>query len=293
VVYGDYTQAELDRQYDQTSLVPNIAIYTGDWLARSAATRERIDCGLDQAYGMHPREKLDVFPASHPAAPAFLIFHGGAWRGLSKNHFSMVAAPLVAAGITAVVVGFGLVPTVSLDVQIHQARAAVSWVSQRSAVLSIDPSRIFVAGHSSGGHIAVLMATTDWTVWQLPADTVKGAVSVSGIYDMEPVRLSSRNAYLHLSDQGAHRNSAIAQLDSRTFKPSLVIAWAANELDEFRRQGRTFATASQDAGWPTVALQLEKHNHFSAVEAMTDSDGPIARQMIEMVCRTPSTRRCG
>lgn len=289
-VFRDYDQADLDRQYDQASLVPDIASYSDNWLARSAVVRSDLAAQLDQAYGVHPREALDVFPAAAPNAPAFVAFHGGAWRGQSRKHFSIVAPPLVAAGITTVVVGFALVPAVSLSVQAHQARSALAWIYANHGRYGIDRERLLVAGHSSGGHLAMLLATTDWSEWSLPPDLVKGVVSVSGLYDLEPVRLSSRNSYLQLTEEGARRLGCVNALATLKYRPPLCIAWSTGDLPEFQRQGNEYAAACTAAGWPAECIEISGRNHFTVVEEMVDAQGALCPKMVSMARATASDR---
>ena len=284
-VYRDYDQAALDRQYDQATLVPNGAEYVADWLERSGAARRSLRSIDDVAYGVHPDERLDIFPAGDSAAPAVVLYHGGAWRQMSRKHFALIAAPLGAIGITTVVAGFSLAPAASLDVIVHQARSALAWVHANGRAHGIDPARLHVAGHSSGAHLAGLVALTDWTTWGMPADVVKGAALLSGLYDLEPVQLSARNGYLHLSAEGAQRLSAIRQLSERAFRPRLFVGWADGDQDEFRRQGRDFVGACAVAGWSEDALasiEIEGMNHFSVVESMVANDGAVVETIRAM-----------
>ena len=280
-IYRDYDQAELDRQYDQATLVPDLAPYNTVWVERSAAARKALAHQADVAYGQHPREKLDVFPAGNGRAPAFVFFHGGAWRALDKERFSLVAPPLVEAGIAVVVAGFALLPNVSLDIQVHQARSAFAWAWREGGKHGIDPDRLFVAGHSSGGHLAGVVSTTDWTEWGLPADAVKGTVSVSGMYDLEPVRLSARNKYAFLNEEAVRRYSAVNFLSNGT-GPALI-AWGDGELDEFKRQSRDFVALAQSRGRNFEGREIAGRNHFAVVEEMFMPGGQLAQAMIEMV----------
>lgn len=284
IIFGNYTQEQLDRQYDQTTLVPDVHAHSAQWLERSARARANWSLATETAYGQHPDENLDLTrPAGTKRDATFILFHGGAWRALTRQHFSFTADGLLAAGIAAVVPDFSLVPQVSLQVQVQQAQSAFAWVWRNADQLRINRDRLFVAGHSSGGHLAALLATTDWTQWGLPANAVKGALSASGIYDLEPVRLSARNRYLDLTPRAASAASPVHALKRTPSKCRLVVAWAHGELDEFQRQGRQFSAEATRCGWPCVALELPEHDHFTIVDELASPSGKLLAEMIALV----------
>ena len=276
-VWLDYTQAELDDQYNQRILVPDANDYMARWGVESERLRGVVNCRLDVAYGPSETERLDIFPAATDIAPVVVYFHGGAWTRWDKANNSFQAVPFTGAGATFVSVDFALVPHVTLDELIRQCRAAVAWVHGNARGFGADPDKLYIAGHSSGGHEVGMLATTDWAEWGLPADAIKGAFAASGIYDLEPVRLSSRNEYLHLDKDATGRNSPIQHI--RDAMPPMVIAYGENEQREFRRQSITFAQALRDHGQTVRELDLSGLNHFQVAEQYGDADGSLLRNV--------------
>lgn len=273
-VWLDYTQAELDDQYNQRVLVPDANDYMARWGADSERLRGILECRLDVAYGPAEAERLDIFPAPDKGAPVVVYFHGGAWTRWDKANNSFQAVPFTGAGATFVSVDFALVPEVTLDELIRQCRAAVAWVYQNARDFGADPDRLHVVGHSSGGHECAMLATTDWAgEWGLPGDVIKGAIAASGIYDLTPVRLSSRNQYLHLDDETTRRNSPIRHIPDTM--PPMVIAYGEHEQREFRRQSITFAQALRDRGHTVRELDLSGLNHFEVAEQYGDALGSL------------------
>jgi len=281
-IWLDYDQAALDDQYNQRVLVPDANDYMARHLVLSEAVCNRLDCRLDVSYGPGDDQKLDIFPV--PGAtntPVVVYFHGGAWTRWDKANNSYQAPAFIDAGAAFVSVNFSLAPKVDLEELIRQCRAAVAWVHGHADEFGADTGQLYVAGHSSGGHVAGLMAVTDWTEWGLPADAIKGVAAASGMYELTPVRLSSRNEYLNLDAAAVARLSAIGQiLDTM---PAMVIAYGGGEAVEFRRQSADFAAELMRRGHSCRELDLPGLHHFEVAELFADADGPLLRAMFEMM----------
>ena len=223
-----------------------------------------------------------MFPAVAPGSPVAVYMHGGAWTRSDKANESFMAEAFVEAGAAFVAVNFGLCPKVTLDEMIRQARAAVAWSHANAAGFNADPDRLFIAGHSSGGHVGGMMVVTDWpSAHGLPRDLVKGALLCSGMYDLAAVRLSARNEYLHLDEAAEDRNSSIRRIPADGCP--LVIGYGGNEQKEFRRQSREFAAAWRAAGLPVEEFDMPGVNHFELRRHFNDPDGPILKAMLTLM----------
>lgn len=285
-VWRDYDQAELNRQYDQGSIVTNNEKYRTLKAEGSKRARANIPCEIDVAYGPTKAERLDIYQAPKAGAPVVIFIHGGAWKNGSKNENGYAAEAFVAKGATFVVTDFALVPDVMLEEQVRQNRAAIAWVARNAAGFGGDPKRIYVIGHSSGSHVSGMMLVTDWEgVYGLPADLIKGAGLASGMYDLEPVRLSSRNGYLKLDAERALGLSSIRQIPpvSKVGPLPAVVAWGSGELKEFQRQSQEFAAAWRAEGHPLRALEVEGNNHFDMAQDWGRADRPLFQAMAEVI----------
>jgi arylformamidase len=281
-VYRTYTQAELDAQYDQSSLVGDNAEYKKFKRSESERVRRELKARLDVAYGPSPAERLDIFEAEVSGAPTILFFHGGAWKGGHKDDVSYLAEGFVKAGANCVVVNFGLVPEVRLAEQVRQSAAAVAWVYRQARDFGGDPERVFVTGHSSGGHLTGMMIVTDWVrLHGLPANVVKGAAPFSGMYDLEPVQLSWRNDYLRLNVEEARTLSPIRHIPAQAMP--LVIGYGSGELDEFKRQSRDFAAAWRERGYPCTEIELPGLNHFDVQRELGNAKGSVFPALLNMM----------
>ena len=255
--------------------MPGSAALIADYAARSARARADLACRPDVPYGTGERQRLDIFPAG-PDAPVHVFLHGGAWRNLDRRMAATQAAEFVAAGIAYVAAGFDLATEVSLTEMVAQARAAVAWVGAHARDFGADAARLTIAGHSSGAHMAAMVALTDWGPHGLPPDLVKGVALVSGLYDLEPVRLSYRNALLKLDTAAAR---ALSPVHGRP-RPGLrlVVGRAEHETGEFRRQTADLA-AAWGAGPPIVA---SGRNHYDVAFDFGDADTALGRAILAM-----------
>lgn len=282
IVWGGYTQSELDAQYDQSTLVPDASEILQKNADDSARIRTEIECVLDVSYGPTLLEKLDLFLAAEKGAPVVIYHHGGAWIRSSKDHCSYVAPPFVAAGVNVVVLDFNLAPKASLDEIVRQNRAGIAWVWANADKYGWDRNRIHSIGHSSGGHICGMMLVTDWAGdYGLPADIIKSAAPCSGMYELEPVRLSHRNSYLDLTEQAAVRNSSIRAIPDTGIP--ITMAWGTGELDEFQRQSREFAEAWAAAGHNVETFVLDDLHHFEVAVEIFNPDRPVLGNMLKNI----------
>jgi arylformamidase len=274
-VFLDYDQAGLDRQYDQRAWAPNAAELINGYAIDSEAVRRRLGGPEEYAYGDGRAELLDLFRAHRPGAPIQVFIHGGAWRLLSKRESAFAAETFVRAGAHFVALDFGRLPLASIDEMAAQVRAAFAWLYRNARELDADPDRIFVSGHSSGAHLAGVVLTTDWPARGLPQDIVKGALCISGIYDLEPVRLSARNDYVHLNAALVGDLSPLRHID-RVACP-VVVGFGERESDEFKRQARDFAAALAGRGGDAELIEGAGLNHFEIINTLASPTGQLGR----------------
>ena len=245
---------------------PDFEDYFAVWEAESVRVREALACTLDVRYGPGPNMTADLFPAPASGAPIQVFIHGGYWRAMDKDIHSFPAEGFVAAGGAAVSLNYALAPAVSLDTIVEQCRTALEWVADNAGRLNGDPSRIFVSGHSAGGHLTAMMLCTDWTARGRPADLVKGGTPISGIFDLAPILETSINDDVRLDAESAARNSPIHNLPAAG--APLIAVVGAEETPAFVAQNRAFAEAWQSRGFEAAVMEIEGLHHFNVVSEM-------------------------
>jgi arylformamidase len=279
-VFLDYDQAELDRQYNQRAWVTNADELIRRYVAASEAARARLGEPESVAYGAAPTETFDLYRAARASAPLLLFLHGGAWQRLSKRESALPAETFVRAGAHFAALDFAAVPAARLSDLVDQVCRAVAFILGNSERLGVERDRIHLVGHSSGGHLAACAMTADWAARGLP-QAVTGGMCVSGIYDLRPVRLSARNAYLRLDEAGERALSPQHHLDR--LNCPLIVASAEFDAPEFRRQARDFAAAAAQAGATVRHVEGHGFNHFDFIETLADPQGVLGKLMLEQM----------
>lgn len=289
-VYLDYTREELDRQYEHRHTVPDADEFISAHRAASERVRATADGRFDVSYGPGEDELLDIyFAKGRCPAPMVVFFHGGRWATGSKASNCEAAEMYTAQGLNFVSVNYSLLPKVTMDVLIRQCRDAVAWLWRRAGEFGADRDRIFVHGKSAGAHVAAMVAVTGWVAdYGLPADVVKGGLLVSGMYDLEPVRLTFRNEWLRLDEIGALRNSPIHLVPPDGC--DLVVGVGSRETEEFRRQPRAFAAAWRARGLSCRFVEMEGYHHFSINDAMNEATSALVSPFLELIASAHSER---
>ena len=264
-VYLGMSQTTLDRQYEQRTLVPDVGSYFSRWRDASAATARSYGQPIRLAYGPRPWQYADVFLPEHKGPEGLHIhYHGGAWKALDSESAWWLAESWLAEGWQFASVNFGLVPDISLNEQVTEARQCLaklpSWLQGEGFGL---PGRILVSGHSSGAHLAAMAALTG-RARQAAVDTV---ILASGCYDLAPVQRSARNDYLSLTEEVAFALSPVHHL--LPSPPATLLVWSRNELTEFRRQAELLARAMEYRGAPASTFALDVPTHFDTWELIT------------------------
>jgi arylformamidase len=276
-VWLDMDQQELDDAYDQIVYAPNRDQVGKRRVFNSERARAVIGAPERVAYGPTEIEQLDIYRSKRPNAPVNVFVHGGAWRANRAADYAFLAEPFVTAGAHYVIVDFTNVDDAggSLFPMVEQVRRAVGWVYKNAKSFGGDPSRLYLSSHSSGSHIGGCVVTHDWRKHDLPADILKGATLSSGMYDLEPVRLSKRSKYVKFTDEMAEALSAMRHLDK--LNTPLILAHGSYETPEFQRQTRDFHAAVKAAGKPAELLVGEGYNHFEMLETLANPYGLLGR----------------
>jgi len=281
-VYRHWDQDELNRQVSARGTVPDIAPFMEDYARLSAEARKTLNCRLDVPYGPTEPERLDIFPATKPNSPIFVFIHGGYWRMLDARDSSFMARTFVEAGCAVVAINYALAPSVSLHEIVRQCRAALRWTVEHAAEFNGDAARIHVCGSSAGGHLTGMMIARGWAEeFGLQEGFIQSASLLSGLMDLEPVRLSNCNEWCKLDEADAKALSPIEHLPAKPLP--LVIAYGTSETTEFLRQSECYAAACTALRSEVAIVNEPQSNHFDLPLRLCDKSSPLAKAVLKVM----------
>jgi arylformamidase len=280
----DALTAYHDKQYNARAMIPDHEQIFERGRKRSAEARASLSCHLDIAYGASAAEKLDVFPAQGRSEALLVFIHGGYWRSRDKSDFSYLAPAFVSHGVTLAVPNYGLCPKIGIEDIVKQNLLAIAWLWHYGARYGVNPGRLYVAGHSAGGHLAAMMLAARWNTYmpELPYNLVKGGLAISGIYDLEPLlHAPFVNQDLKL-DRALARKLSPVNIPPATTAP-LYTAVGGEESDEFKRQNALIARTWRYAFAGDITMP--GCNHLTVLEQLARTDSALFKGAMDMMSR--------
>jgi acetyl esterase/lipase len=252
----------LGRAYNNGAAVPDVADKIADFARRSAQVYASFDVKRDLAYGPGPRQRLDWIPGPRVDAPTFAFIHGGYWQSRAKEEFAHVAAGPLARGFNVALIEYTLGPEARIGAIVEEIGRAVDFLAAHFVEWGADPARLCLAGHSAGGHLAASYRAH-------PA--VSLALGISGLYDLEPIRLCYLNDKLDLSpaEVAAHSPEHHIGPGART-----LLTAGSVELPELIRQSADYAARLRARGEPVEEIAAPGHDHFTVLDTVALPDGP-------------------
>jgi arylformamidase len=277
-------KALLAKQYNNRELVPDHPQYLARWAEGSQRARDTMTGYRECRYGDMPGETIDIFPARKGDGSCMMFIHGGYWRSLDKKDFSFLAPAWVDAGVSLAVVNYDLCPKVSMDEIVRQMLRASRWLWLHAEDYGMDQDRLYVSGHSAGGHLTAMMMAAVWPVFdpRLPKDLWKGGLAISGLYDLRPLLdVDFLQTDLRLDEESAERLSP-ALLPPATRAPVMTCV-GGSESGEFLRQNALLGERWRGAFAGDIPMPGK--NHFSVVDGLTDQSSALfqgARKLMKL-----------
>jgi arylformamidase len=278
------TEIDYEVEYNNRARVPEHPAIFERWRAAAKEFRDemaaqgRAELGL--AYGATPRQFIDLFRAERAereGGKLAVFVHGGYWRSLEPSTFSHVARGFLPHGISVAFVGYDLCPQVRVADIIGQIRQACLHLWRRFG------ARMFVYGHSAGGHLAACALATDWKAYDMPADAVPTACAISGVFDLTPLVGISMNEDLRLDPLEARRVSPLFWDAPRGRTLDVIVG--TQESREFLRQSREIAEAWAKAG-VTTRYEAPPGNHFTVLDPLADPGSAMTKRLAGLVDKT-------
>lgn len=269
-VYRNFSQAELDAAYNNRAVARRLAELKAERDRRSLALYASAEVDRDLAYGSAPRQRLDFFHARSKGRPTVAYLHGGYWQLNEKEPNAFVAEGPLAHDLNVALLEYTLAPAASMTQIVAEVRAAIAWLAQRLETEFGAGAGLVVSGHSAGGHLTAMAAS-------LPG--VTAALPISGLFDLEPIRLCYLNQPLSMDAAEASTNSPIRL---RLPTVPMSVAFGGDELPELVRQSQDFVTALRQAGRPVREIAIPGEDHFSILDQLASPDGTLAREIARL-----------
>lgn len=274
-VYKHYNQEQLNAQYNNRLHVPDYADYFERWEKLSRQTENEHQVFKNIAYGNHPLECVDIFPAVKTNAKTLVFIHGGYWHLLDKKMFYFLATAFLKYDVTTVFINYPLAPAASMNSIVSSCRKAISWFQNNLTYYNGNPLQLYVSGHSAGGHLASILLMNDEAIF------IKAVISLSGLYDLEPVMFSNINAALQM-------DAAIARSNSPVYlefvnKCPLLLAVGTNETNEFKDQSIKMYNNWKERHSAIQLLNVENKNHFSILESVIENGSLLQNAILNLM----------
>lgn len=283
LVWMNMDQYELDAAFEQTYYAPMVKQIQARYASASDLVRRILGEPQRAAYGPTEPEKLNIHRTKKPNAPIYVFIHGGRWLAGQAKNFEFPAELFVNAGAHYVALDFVQVKEAGGDISVmaDQVRRAIAWVYRNADQFGGDRNRIYVGGHSSGGHLCGVASVTDWPSLGVPTDAIKGWHCMSGLFEMKPVRQSVRGTYVKFTD--AMEDAMSSQRHLAKINAPVVVAYGTNETPEFQRQSRDFAAALKAAGKQVDLIEAPNYNHFEMCESLGNPYGANGRAALKLM----------
>ncbi len=285
-IYSSFDQAALDREYSPSSCISDIKVYLDQYRDVSRQAKDNAiaseSCLADVAYGSSIDERFDLYlPEMSGDSPLHVFIHGGYWQALSKEDSAFAAPMFRQSGSYFAALDYSLAPAASLTEIVAQNRRAIAYLYDQAGEWGFDRDKIYLSGSSAGAHLAMMMLLTDWSQYGLPSDLVKGVCAVSGIYDLEPIRLSYVNEPLGMDALEAENNSPMFQ-PIRNHCP-IIFAYGDNETAEFKRQTNAYNEHLIESGEITMLREVGDRNHFNIILDLANPGSWLSRQVLQQM----------
>lgn len=284
-LYKGMDAATLESEYNLKARrgADEFAALIARWLKRNAAHQKASGARVDLPYGEGSREKLDYFYGGDPNGPVLVYIHGGYWQGGDKNMYSFITEAFITHGVSVVVLNYNLTPSVRMGQIPPQIRKAIAWTYNNSDQLGFSKDKIFVMGHSAGGHLTAMMMATDWKSvdQKLPTDLIRGGIPVSGVFELEPIVHTSLN-------NGPQMDIAEAIAESPAFIPPVtnapqLVVVGGGETSEFLRQSDDYAAKYATPDRLIERYTVPNDDHFDELERLAEDDSGFFNKTMQLI----------
>ena len=284
ILYKGMDAQALEAQYNLVARRgPDFPELVERWIVRSAAHAQASGARMNLAYGEGEREKLDFFSGGDANGPVVIYIHGGYWQRGDKNMYGFVTEAFIKHGVSVAMLNYNLTPSVRMGQMPLQIRKAISWCWHNSDDLGFSKEKLFVMGHSAGGHLTAMMMSTDWAAFdsEMPLEAVRAGVPISGLFELEPLVHTSLNTGPQMDIPEAIQESPLF-ISPATNAPQLVIV-GGGETEEFFRQSDAYVEKYQTNERQMERYDVPNDDHFDELERLAEDDSVFFQKSMDLI----------
>lgn len=227
----------------------------------------------DMAYGEHPRQKLDLFLPDKPSPRLMVFVHAGAWQGGDKEQYHALGELLAGFGYAVALPNHRLAPEFPYPAAIEDVAAATACVLRFSPESGIQSDGILLGGHSSGGHLAALLAVHPR---YQPEAAVAGVISISGVYDLPPYfELDGYLGPVFGADRAVWQDASPLR-HVAPGAPPFFLAYAEHDYPGAAQQADAMAAALKHCGGYANVTMVPGRNHVTILTGVQSMFDPLA-----------------
>lgn len=225
------------------------------------------------AYGPHPLQALDLFLPDKPTPRLFVFIHGGGWRGGDKEQYRTLGELLASFGYAVALPNHRLAPEHPHPAAAEDASTAIAWLLRYSTESGIRPDGIYLGGHSSGAHLAALLATHPRF---RPAATIAGAICISGVYDLAAYGMAAEYLGAAFGHNPADWADASPLLHVKRGVPPFFLAHAEFDFPGAGAQAEAMAAGLRAVGGAATVVAVPGRDHVTILTGVQSFFDPLA-----------------
>lgn len=236
----------------------------------------------------HPiKHRLDLFvPEGLQDAPVLIFVHGGGWSSGDKNLYAFVGRAFAQQGFVTAVINYRLSPQVQHPAHIEDVARAFAWVYKNIAQYGGNPEKIFVMGHSAGGHLTALLALDEKYLQAhgLTLAAIRGAIPISGIYDVTVEPPGPFNVYqIVFGTDPQQRRDASPITHVGTDKPPFLIIYAQFDFPGFDAQARQLLSLLREYENEAALVEIPNRDHVTVIANIGGPNDPTTEEVLKFL----------
>ncbi len=231
------------------------------------------------------KHRLDLYlPRGQKDFPVMFFVHGGAWQRGDKSMLGVYRALgrfYARHGVGAVVINYRLSPAVRHPAHVEDVARAFAWTYRNIGRYGGRPDRIFVCGHSAGGHLISLLVTEPRYLRAegLGVGVIRAAISLSGVF-----RIPDRYFASVFGTDPEVRKQASPIEHVRPGLPPFLIVYGDNDFPGCDREpAEAFCKALRAKGDRARTVEVKECNHFNVLLNAALEDAPVSSAIIDFI----------